>query len=76
MFEGGLFEPLEDTPFGSALCSQDKEAYASSGIVLCEELHRGSKVRAKISYWVVTLRKEDSCSRLTSKSGHSVIPPR
>jgi len=78
MFEGGFCEPLEDTPFESALCSQVEEAYASSGIVFCEELHRGSKVRAKISYLVVTLRKEDSrsCLTLTSKSGHSVIPPR
>jgi hypothetical protein len=50
MVEEKLFEPLGDVPFGSALCSQDEGAYVSSGIVLCGGLHRGRKVRSKISY--------------------------
>lgn len=50
-FWGKSIEPLEDAPFGSPLCSQDKEAYASSGIVFREELDRESKARSKISYW-------------------------
>ena len=51
MLWGKLLEPLEDAPLGSALCSQEGEACASSGIIPCEELDRGSKDRSKISYW-------------------------
>ena len=32
-----MFEPLEDAPLRSMVCSQDEVAYASSGIVLWEE---------------------------------------
>lgn len=51
MLWGKLLEPLEDAPLGSTVFSQEGEANASSGIIPCEELDRGSKDRTKISYW-------------------------
>ena len=53
-----LLEPVECAMIWSTLCSQKGEGYASSGIVPCEELDRGSK----ISYRSLLCGKKDSIS--------------